>query len=32
VARTRADQLVVDLVRLPGGQERVKGEYEGICW
>ena len=32
VARCRADQLVIDLVRLPIHQAAVKARYEGICW
>jgi GDP-mannose 6-dehydrogenase len=32
VARCRADQLVIDLVRLPVDLTAVKARYEGICW
>jgi GDP-mannose 6-dehydrogenase len=28
---TRADQLVLDLVRLPD-RSRLRGRYEGVCW
>lgn len=32
VTRCRADQIVVDLVRLPIDARRVRARYEGICW
>src|SRR5687767_5001299 len=32
VARCRADQMVIDLVRLPLDHTAVKARYEGICW
>jgi GDP-mannose 6-dehydrogenase len=32
VARCRPDQTVIDLVRLPIAQDRVRAKYEGICW
>ena len=28
----RSDQLLVDLVGLPGGAATTEGAYEGICW
>jgi GDP-mannose 6-dehydrogenase len=32
VTRCRADQLVIDLVRLPLDFSRVQAQYDGICW
>jgi GDP-mannose 6-dehydrogenase len=32
VMRCRADQLVIDLVRLPLDFSAVKARYDGICW
>ena len=32
VARCRADQTVIDLVRLPLDFSRVRAHYDGICW
>src|SRR5688572_25621612 len=32
VVRCRADQTVIDLVRLPLDFSRVQAQYEGICW
>ncbi|MGH9348989.1 MAG: nucleotide sugar dehydrogenase [Vicinamibacterales bacterium] len=32
VMRCRADQVVIDLVRLPVDFSRVKAQYDGICW
>jgi len=32
VARTRPDQTVIDLVRLPLDFTRVRAQYDGICW
>jgi GDP-mannose 6-dehydrogenase len=32
LARTRADQVVVDLVRAPVSLAGVKATYEGLCW
>jgi GDP-mannose 6-dehydrogenase len=32
MARTRADQTVIDLVRLPIAPEQIEARYEGICW
>jgi hypothetical protein len=32
LARTRRDQIVIDLVRLPCDLSRVPAEYRGICW
>jgi hypothetical protein len=32
VMRTRSDQRVVDLVRLPLDFSRVHADYDGICW
>jgi GDP-mannose 6-dehydrogenase len=32
VRRCRADQLVVDLVRLPVNRDELAARYEGICW
>jgi GDP-mannose 6-dehydrogenase len=31
LSRTRPDQVVIDLVRLPGS-DSGRAEYEGICW
>jgi GDP-mannose 6-dehydrogenase len=30
--RTRPDQIIVDLVRLPIRADRVAADYRGICW
>ena len=32
LTRTRADQKVLDLVRVPADLADVKAEYQGICW
>jgi GDP-mannose 6-dehydrogenase len=32
IMRCRADQVVVDLVRLPLDFSRVQAKYDGICW
>jgi GDP-mannose 6-dehydrogenase len=32
VMRSRPDQLVIDLVRLPLDFSRVRAHYDGICW
>ncbi len=32
LTRTRADQVVVDLVRTPGNLADVKAAYQGLCW
>jgi GDP-mannose 6-dehydrogenase len=32
LARTRADQVVIDLVRLPMPGFRIQADYRGICW
>jgi GDP-mannose 6-dehydrogenase len=32
VRRTRADQHVIDLVRLAVAREEIAADYEGICW
>src|SRR4051794_21769027 len=32
VSRTRPDQIVIDLVRLPIDGSKLKAEYQGICW
>jgi GDP-mannose 6-dehydrogenase len=32
VTQCRADQIVIDLVRLPVDFSRVKAKYDGICW
>jgi GDP-mannose 6-dehydrogenase len=32
VERCRADQIVIDLVRLPVHGSAVKADYRGICW
>jgi GDP-mannose 6-dehydrogenase len=32
LTRTRPDQIVIDLVRLPIDASRVLAEYRGICW
>jgi len=32
VLRTRSDQVVIDLVRLPLDFSRVRARYDGICW
>jgi GDP-mannose 6-dehydrogenase len=31
VAQVRPDQIVIDLVRMPG-LERLRARYEGLCW
>jgi GDP-mannose 6-dehydrogenase len=30
--RTRSDQIVIDLVRLPVSSAQIKAEYRGLCW
>ncbi|MFL6280150.1 MAG: nucleotide sugar dehydrogenase [Vicinamibacterales bacterium] len=30
--RTRADQLIVDLVRVKTDRAEIPGQYQGICW
>ena len=32
VMRCRADQIVIDLVRIPLDFSRVQAQYDGICW
>ena len=32
VARCRADQIVIDLVRIPLDFSKVQAQYDGICW
>jgi GDP-mannose 6-dehydrogenase len=32
LATTRADQMVLDLVRLPGASTGVPADYHGLCW
>ena len=32
LGRTRADQIVIDLVRLPVSGPMLQAEYRGICW
>jgi hypothetical protein len=32
VQRCRADQVVIDLVRIPLDFSQVKAQYDGICW
>jgi GDP-mannose 6-dehydrogenase len=32
VTRCRADQVVIDLVRLPVDFSRMQAKYDGICW
>jgi len=32
VARCRPDQTVIDLVRIPLDESRVRAQYDGICW
>jgi GDP-mannose 6-dehydrogenase len=32
VAQTRADQIVIDLVRVAQSTEHIAAQYEGICW
>jgi GDP-mannose 6-dehydrogenase len=32
LSRCRADQIVIDLVRLPMDGSQLKAEYRGICW
>ena len=32
LARTRADQIVIDLVRLPVSGPMIPADYRGICW
>ena len=31
IEHARADQVVIDLVRMPG-RERLRARYEGLCW
>jgi hypothetical protein len=32
VERCRADQVVIDLVRIPLDFSKVQAQYDGICW
>jgi len=32
LTRCRADQTVIDLVRVPVDFSALKAEYQGICW
>src|SRR6185312_5956747 len=32
IARTRPDQIVLDLVRVKTPREAIKADYRGICW
>lgn len=32
VTRCRADQIVIDLVRIPLDFSRVQAQYDGLCW
>jgi GDP-mannose 6-dehydrogenase len=32
IEKTRGDQIVIDLVRLPVVSSRVEADYRGICW
>jgi GDP-mannose 6-dehydrogenase len=32
VTRCRADQVIIDLVRLPVDFSRIRAKYDGICW
>ncbi|HEY3886856.1 MAG TPA: UDP-glucose/GDP-mannose dehydrogenase family protein [Vicinamibacterales bacterium] len=32
LTRTRADQIVLDLVRVETPREQIRAEYRGICW
>ena len=32
LAQTRADQIVIDLVRLPIYGSLLPADYRGICW
>ena len=32
LGRTRADQIVIDLVRLPVSGPMIQADYRGICW
>ncbi|MBI4266361.1 MAG: nucleotide sugar dehydrogenase [Acidobacteria bacterium] len=32
VTRCRADQIVIDLVRIPLDFSKVRAQYDGICW
>ena len=32
LTRTRADQIIIDLVRVKTPREQIKGDYRGICW
>lgn len=32
LTRCRADQVIIDLVRLPVDMSRVQAQYNGICW
>jgi hypothetical protein len=32
VAKCRADQIIIDLVRLPVRRSQLEADYRGICW
>ena len=32
LTRTRADQVILDLVRVKTPRDEIKGDYRGICW
>jgi hypothetical protein len=32
LTQCRADQIVIDLVRLPMNGSSLKADYRGICW
>ena len=32
LTRTRADQIIVDLVRVKTNRAEIPGQYQGICW
>jgi GDP-mannose 6-dehydrogenase len=32
LTRTRADQVIVDLVRVKTNRSEIPGQYQGICW
>jgi GDP-mannose 6-dehydrogenase len=32
IERCRADQIVIDLVRIPLDFSKVRAQYDGICW
>ena len=32
LTRTRADQIILDLVRVKTPREQIQGDYRGICW